>query len=279
MFESARLKVERANEHIRDFDEAFQAFLDRHPYGIFCQGRHGVSYHFGMTEPIPDEIMIVAGDAIHNLHTALDHCIWALWSHDVPANERASRWADRVKLPSSITNRTDYESSINGMVNACGGREDAVRLLKKLAVHPEGGIVGRALLALHKLDITDKQCVLVPVVPSAEITGLSEVTTTHEGAIIINKLPTAKVALTPDFAWSSTERNHFFGGLFVGAYDYSPFTPKLQFDDDHKITLEILFADNQPFPGEAILPTLSQLSDLVIEVIGWFEDLVRARAG
>lgn len=277
MFESAKLKIERASEHISDFDAAFQAFLDLRPYGIFCQGRQDTSYHFGITKPIPADIMIIAGDVIHNLHTALDHCIWALWTNDIPANERHTNWASRIKLPSSGIGQKHYELLIDDMARTCGGREDAIRLLKKLSVHPEGGTVGKALLALHKLDITDKHHVLIPVVPSAEITGLIEVTNTHDGEIIINKLPIKKIGLVPDFAWSPIESNHYFGGLFSGSYSNRPFEPKLKIDDNHKVTLQIQFADNQPFPGEAIFPTLSQLRDLVIEVIGWFEDLVRAR--
>lgn len=278
MFESAKLKVERANQLISDFDEAFQTFLDRHPYGIFSNGRQGPNCHFGITEPIPDEIMIVAGDAVHNLHTALDHCIWALWTNDVPANERGSRWANRIKLPSSNSNRTDYESTINGMVKACGGKEDAINLLKNLAVHPEGGVDGKALLALHNLDIKDKHCVLMPIVPFAEITGLIEVATAHDGGTTINKLGTRQVALTPDFAWSPIERNHPFGGIFTGGYTHNPFEPKLKFDDDHKITLQILFAEDQPFPNVPILPSLQRLSALVTGVIGLFGKLIAYRS-
>ena len=161
----------------------------------------------------------------------------------------------------------------------CGGREDAINLLKKLALHPEGGVVGRALLALHNLDIKDKHWVLMPIVPLAEITGLIEVTASHAGVATINRLGTRQVTLTPDFAWSPVERNHPFGGIFTGGYTHNPFEPKLKFDDDHKITLQILFAENQPFPGEPILPTLRQLSDLVVEVISWFDDLIRFAAG
>lgn len=67
------LKVERAKEHVAG---QLSAFIATNPYGIGCkqdlQSRKPI-YYVSCAHPIPETIALVAGDAIQNLMSALDH--------------------------------------------------------------------------------------------------------------------------------------------------------------------------------------------------------------
>lgn len=70
-----RIKVERAKEHIRQLEGAVRAFLARTPYASIPRvdreaGR--VHYHAKVNEQPPLMLGALAGDARHNLRSALD---------------------------------------------------------------------------------------------------------------------------------------------------------------------------------------------------------------
>jgi hypothetical protein len=78
---SARLKVERAEEHIADLDVAIGAFLDSKPYEIEAKRNpdtRQLIYYVTRVEDIPARISLLAGEAIHSLRSALDHLAFAM---------------------------------------------------------------------------------------------------------------------------------------------------------------------------------------------------------
>jgi hypothetical protein len=78
-----RLKIERAKKHIRDLDTAIQAFVLNKPYRLevkphpIAEIQHTTLY-VAEIKPVPQEISLIVGDAIHNLRSALDHLAWQL---------------------------------------------------------------------------------------------------------------------------------------------------------------------------------------------------------
>jgi len=69
-------KVERAEKHIEDLLLACEAFFDSKPYEIEIKvdpDKSERSYHLVRMAEVPDEIMLICGDAIHNLRSALDY--------------------------------------------------------------------------------------------------------------------------------------------------------------------------------------------------------------
>lgn len=69
-------KMERAKEHIRDLDREVQDFLLSRPFELTREvvdgGRqHIFRFHFNLE--IPMHLACVAGDAVHNMRSALDH--------------------------------------------------------------------------------------------------------------------------------------------------------------------------------------------------------------
>src|ERR1041385_2774369 len=69
-------KLERAKQHIIDFERAQQIFLDQNPYvAVHYSEVNPRDYviEFRLYESCPDHLLTIVGDAIHNLRSALDH--------------------------------------------------------------------------------------------------------------------------------------------------------------------------------------------------------------
>jgi hypothetical protein len=80
-FSSARLKIERANQHANALKASIQRWLEDRPYELALDfdaqaGEYSLVIH--VTRKIPPEWSVVAGEVIHNLRSALDHIIYDL---------------------------------------------------------------------------------------------------------------------------------------------------------------------------------------------------------
>src|SRR6266702_6379559 len=75
-FYGARLKIERAKEHINDLNSRAQLFADTHPHTINLETDLDTGdklLSIAPAEPFPDQLVCILGDALHNLRSALDH--------------------------------------------------------------------------------------------------------------------------------------------------------------------------------------------------------------
>jgi hypothetical protein len=74
-------RIERAEEHIRDFEIRSRAFRDTRPYRLrfdrHPQASHGV-YRIQIISEPPVILSLAAGEAIHQLRCSLDHLAWQL---------------------------------------------------------------------------------------------------------------------------------------------------------------------------------------------------------
>ena len=74
-------KIERAKKHIADLHLACEAFFSSRPYDIRVETNPDKlerSYHLVSIREVPDEIISICGDALHNLRSALDHLAFQL---------------------------------------------------------------------------------------------------------------------------------------------------------------------------------------------------------
>src|SRR5260370_40746829 len=77
-----RDKTEWAKKHIVYLNEAIQSFLKSDPYHVAPKGDPNTGqlrYYVTHAEPAPASIALVAGDAIHNIRSALDHLAYQLF--------------------------------------------------------------------------------------------------------------------------------------------------------------------------------------------------------
>ena len=86
----ARAKIERANQHIRDLERERASFLARDPHTVLAQYdpiREITTYFLKDMQPIPEIISLIAGDAAHNLRTALDYVAFSLVPAGLPTRD------------------------------------------------------------------------------------------------------------------------------------------------------------------------------------------------
>ena len=79
------LKIKRAKEHVADLERQLRAFLESGPYKVGAKHdpqTRKLIYYVTSAEPIPDCLPLVAGDAIQNLMSALDHLAYQIVCSD-----------------------------------------------------------------------------------------------------------------------------------------------------------------------------------------------------
>ncbi len=85
------LKIEWAKHHVNDLERATSAIMAQKPFKLMVriQPKAGkLSYASKAEKPIPSEIALIIGDAVHNLRSALDLTMFALASGKSPSPHR-----------------------------------------------------------------------------------------------------------------------------------------------------------------------------------------------
>jgi hypothetical protein len=145
-----REKIKRADKHIKDFEAELRIFTDSKPYEVAVDVDTDPAkpvVHILKANPTPPHLMPIAGDAIHNLRSALDYLACEL----VRANRNIP--GPKIEFPildSPITtakHKARFAAKVEGM------RDDVVDVIR--SIHPyQGG--NNTLWRLHRLDIIDK---------------------------------------------------------------------------------------------------------------------------
>ncbi|HVQ36690.1 MAG TPA: hypothetical protein VMS31_04115 [Pyrinomonadaceae bacterium] len=145
------VKIERAKKHLADLRTAHDEFIRSEPYSVGRKPNPEPGYEnfylFFMSriDPVPNDISALAGDAIHNLRSALDHLACQL----VVANGRSI--SDRTAFPifkGLVIHEASFDRQVEGMSQSA---KDKVR-----SAEPYKDGKGHDLWVLHKLDIADK---------------------------------------------------------------------------------------------------------------------------
>ena len=77
MFDSALLKIKRAEKHIDDLRRAFNQFVrtQEHKLCVTNDPKTGeLLFEVRFNRGIPSDFALIAGDAIHNLRTCIGSC-------------------------------------------------------------------------------------------------------------------------------------------------------------------------------------------------------------
>ena len=155
MFESAKLKIKRANQHIGALEAEFAAYVATKPhrFSIYHDPKTGqpiVRIRFASAPP--QNLSLVIGDAIHNTRAALDHLTWEVVGLDNGTQDR------HLSLVTG-DNRVNYETACKGIKTPSDWVKD---LFISLEIFPGGQ--GDGLYTLNALDNADKHTVITPVV-------------------------------------------------------------------------------------------------------------------
>ena len=244
-FESARRKLERANQHIADLKTVSIAFTSKlHNFGFYNEA-DAMVVEVRLSEPIPSALPLLIGDAVHNLRTALDHATWELIGLD---RGKQDRW---LTFPASRT-QGDYEAACRRIETP---RADTTKFLVAFEAYPGGA--GEKLFALNLLDNTDKHQILTPT------TGVA----TLRNAEVVK----------PDGQVMTTFKNCKFSMGPDGRTRLMKLGPDLsfKFDEERDPTVDIFFGKVEFFESAQLIPALTHLSETVSDALGQFEEFVR----
>src|SRR5688572_11387500 len=165
IFHSAKLKIERANKHINDLNNLINSFVasDFYRFHVEVDSNTGDNLlKLEFTDFMPSEGVLILGDAVHNLHSALDLMICEIVLKSGKTPDNATKFPFHGK-------RQEVIGQINsGKIKAAG---PIVRDLIVDMIKPYRG--GNDLLyGLHDLDILDKHRLLIVVIAVVSLTGV-----------------------------------------------------------------------------------------------------------
>lgn len=254
LVERILLKVGRANGHIKDLKSTIGAFLDNRPYSVKGnRNEHTGHLEWMLTSAreIPINICLIAGDAIQNLRSALDHLAWQL----VLANGGSPTTSTCFPISKSAAVHLSKETQ-QRMAGMCAEAIAAIN-----ALHPyAGGNV--TLWRLHSLNNRDKHKLLLAAA---------------HALIYHDALPSQRLEITrlfqesypsaapPDLTGMTIRPEKALFPLEVGKVFFS--IPEAEMENNFKFQLGIAFNEPGLIEGEMVLRTLENFSRVVQDII------------
>src|ERR1700730_11338172 len=168
-FKDARLKIKRADKHIADLETAIGLLKENCTATIEINPE---TTHQNLIHTVPkfteamDDLSLIAGDAIHNLRSALDLAWMNILGICVPTADR-----NFAKFPIRST-RQDVEAALNGIQINSTTNSKIFNCIVTYMQPYGGGKFNEIAATLHKLDICDKHLVLLELNPIAGISGI-----------------------------------------------------------------------------------------------------------
>ena len=181
------LKLDRAEQHLVDFDQQVASYVKGNPYtvtkGLEGKGKRERWVHRLRIEPISNPwLPIIAGDVLHNMRSALDHVAVA----SVPRNRRYDAFFPineeniwEIDIHGNLLKK--HDASRKAWYTATQGMSKAARAIVKDVQpynRPDPLNIGRkhhALVLLSSLENADKHrelSVLVSGVKPTRVTGI-----------------------------------------------------------------------------------------------------------
>jgi hypothetical protein len=197
-----RVKIERAKQHFADLEAARDRFIKSNPYSLGKKpdpkpGHEGCNLWF-MTriDPIPTEIAMLVGDAIHNIRSALDHLACQL------VFASGNSISDQTSFPifkGTQINEPSFARKVQGM-------SQAAQDIRSSEPYKNGK--GHTLWVLHELDIADKHHGLLTILFKVNSVSVKFKNESGRG-FWTQRLPVPKFAV-PDFGEALVVNQPFF---------------------------------------------------------------------
>jgi hypothetical protein len=258
-----REKVARAKEHVNDLNTKIAEFLASNPYAVVREVETETGDHvwrIKVREQPPQRLATIAGDAVHNLRSALDLLVGQL----VEANGNTPGKGTMFPIGGS---QTEYESArgqryIKGV---SGAAQKAIDALKPY----EGG--NEALWRLHRLDANDKHQRLavvgaahVDVMTNLAARFFQEFAREHGEEISLDEIP--KYSIKPaDTQFPIEDGDEIFRVAKAA-------NPEMQ--ENPEFGFQVALSDGEVVQGEPVIPTLTQLADYVENLVKGFAPLL-----
>jgi len=249
------LKIKRAKEHVENLDRQLCAFLESSPYKVGAKHdpqTRKLIYYVTSAEPIPDCLPLVAGDAIQNLMSALDHLAYQIVCTDTGDSPPNPNW---IYFPVA-DDAVKYEAKKRRKIE--GARQDTFDMIDALKPYKGGNDL---LWALYRLNNIEKHRLLLTVGAQAAGMNLGQLMASHLGSVFpaeaVAAFESMNVFLDP--ADKGFPLNADFE-LYIGAVDETP-NPKQQF------RFNVLLSESGIIDGKPLIETVNQFTALVEGIV------------
>jgi hypothetical protein len=246
-------KIKRAKEHIDDLEIAIRDFRNTEPYRTDSKPDYNTTtiiHYVSHIEDVPERIPLVAGDAIHNLRSALDHLVYQI----IRANGKTP---DRPEYPIHETFQK-YQRAISGAKKGLVAQlgNPAMNIIDSTQPYLGGE---DKFWILHELDRIDKHRLLLTA-----------------GAAFRK----ARIDAPPDHPMFTSG---VIKDVFLELEPISGFplvkgqellTVPAQANYNPEFTFDVAFAEPKIVEGKAVLETVQKLFHLVDGVVPKFSQLL-----
>lgn len=151
------LKVKRAKEHISELEGQLRSFLDSKPYRVATKHdpqTRKLIYYVSGADSVPDCVALIAGDAIQNLMSALDHLAYQLVCSDTGDAPPNPNW---IYFPIA-DDAAKYDAKKHGKMQ--GARQETIEAIDALKPYKGGNDL---LWILYRLNNIEKHRLLLTV--------------------------------------------------------------------------------------------------------------------
>ena len=246
-FTSAQWKLKHAYSHIEKFERERTAFLRSHPCTVrpqFNPNTRYTDYVVEHVDEVPTTLVLILGDAVHNLRAVLDHIAAAL----VRANGQTK--TDIFPICDSESRFQDW--GMRRIKRMSPADQERIRFIKPY-------LGGRDLLwALHQLDITDKHKLLITSIQCA-----GAVKHRFDQSSIMAALPVPEELIVP-----------LLGPLPVAECGkvVASYPGNVELDQDVDLSFDVGFGKNvEVFGGRLVGESLTQMAKEVEGIYNAFE--------
>jgi hypothetical protein len=252
-FYGPRLKLERAEHHIRKLEAIFGQYVRDNVKRLRPERQQRLlkNGQIGSTPTFPKHTPTVLGDALHNLRVSLDH------AYHIVCEAKGAKFNKYRRFPFG-KDRQSLEGSMNGQKQEGITPSDKViaAIIDDIQPYADGKL---GLYGLHELDITDKHLTLIPTAREMRVGHLEMVDAS--GAKTGTTISGIKLDLgqNKDFEFFGTGDRPSLLGLPEGYSLVSRSKPEGSF--------KMVFGEGQPFQGQPIPETVRSLQKGTIEAL------------
>jgi len=256
----ARLKVERAKHHIADLSVEKTSFLATDPYCTtpeYYPEHDFTVYYLDKFTAVPARIALIAGDAAHNLRSALDLLASTLVGRGPGRNKRGHTYFPIRETAAKY--QADAPGMVEGMLPSDIQRIDGFK--------PYGG-GNDQLWGLHRLDIIDKHCLLPTPVIAVNRIGIQLSTEFVERAFL------GHIRFSDPDAIPKQTRWYDIPNALSASKQGDPVLSvkgNREHHQDVEVTFDIALGEPDVFKGKPILATLEELAALVSDIAESFD--------
>jgi hypothetical protein len=261
-----RLKLTRAKHHIRWLKQQVRRIKDDPHRVIEYPDAQSGGYRYEISDPdIDPKVGIVVGDAVHNLHTALDHVVWQLAQLNVGGKNAAldagQEWPPNSAQFPIFKTPNGFKSDGRKMI-ACLSEPHREAIKDLQPCYRSSVPSSDPLWLLYAISITDKHHVL-----NASVIDLTDIPDAPFRAITINP-ETGDPVVGPDKA----QRDRYDSMAMIVRLDVGQTT----FEAEGKFPVEVAFRDpgsrfGRDIDRQPVIPLLDAAARDVEAIIASFE--------